>query len=71
MALNKACRDAVFVSLPKAGHGPWNGFLTNDAIREGATRRSTTSAGCTVSNPTLVTPTWTMVIEFLDGRLKN
>jgi acetyl esterase/lipase len=71
MALNKACRDAVFVSLPKAGHGPWNGFLTNDAIREGATRRSTSSMGCTVTNPTLVTPTWQMVIEFLDASLKK
>ena len=41
MALNKACLDSVFVSLPKAGHGPWNGFLTNDATREAATMRST------------------------------
>jgi acetyl esterase/lipase len=71
MALNKACRDAVFVSLPKAGHGPWNAFLTNDATREGATRRSTSSASCAVSNPTLVTPTWKMVIDFLDDSLKN
>lgn len=71
MALNKACRDAVFVSLPKAGHGPWNGFLTNDAIREAATIRSTTADGCAVANPTPVTPTWQMVIEFLDRRMKN
>jgi acetyl esterase/lipase len=71
MALNKACRDAVFISLPKAGHGPWNAFLTDDATREGATRRSTSSAGCTVSNPTLVTPTWKMVIAFLDDALKK
>ena len=45
MALNKACLDAVFISLPKAGHGPWNGFLTDDAIREAATMRSTSRAG--------------------------
>src|SRR5215207_8480739 len=25
MELNKACHDAVFISLPTAGHGPWNG----------------------------------------------
>ena len=25
MALNKACRESVFISLPEAGHGPWNG----------------------------------------------
>ena len=35
MALNKACHDAVFLSFPKAGHGVWNGFFTDDAIREG------------------------------------
>ena len=28
MALNKACKDAIFISLPKAPHGNWNGFLT-------------------------------------------
>ena len=56
MALNKACLDAVFISLPKAGHGPWNGFLTDDAIREAATMRSTSAAGCTVANPAPFTP---------------
>jgi hypothetical protein len=35
MALNKACKDAIFISLPKAPHGNWNGFLTSDALREG------------------------------------
>jgi acetyl esterase/lipase len=70
MALNKACRDAVFISLPRAGHGPWNGFLTNDALREAATMRSTASAGCTVTNPAPFAPTWETVIEFLDRRMK-
>ncbi len=70
MALNKACRDAVFISLPKAGHGPWNGFLTDDVIREAATIRSTSAAGCTVTNPSPFTPTWKTVIEFLDPRMK-
>jgi acetyl esterase/lipase len=71
MALNKACLDAVFVSLPKAGHGPWNGFLTNDAIREAATMRSTSATGCAVTNPAPFTPTWAMVIEFLDRHVKK
>lgn len=71
MALNKACRDAVFISLPTAGHGPWFGFLTDDRVRAGATMRSTTAAGCVVTNPTLVTPTWPMVIDFLDATLKR
>ncbi len=71
MALNKACRDAVFISLPMAGHGPWFGFLTNDAVRAGATMRSTTADGCVVTNPTLVTPTWPMVVDFLNAALKR
>lgn len=37
MALNKACANAVFISLPKAGHGPMAGFLTDDALRDAAT----------------------------------
>ena len=35
MALNKACHEATFISLPKAGHGPWNAFLTDDADPRG------------------------------------
>ena len=71
MALNKACRDAVFISLPKAPHGGWNGFLTDDALREAATMRSTSSAGCTVTNPTPYTPTWKTVVDFLDEHVKR
>jgi acetyl esterase/lipase len=70
MALNKACLESAFISLPKAGHGPWNGFLTDDAIREAATIRSTSAAGCTVTTPTPFTPTWKTVIEFLDKHLR-
>ncbi len=71
MALNKACKDAIFISLPKAPHGNWNGFLTNDALREAATMRSTAAAGCTVVNPTPYTPTWQTVIYFLDQHMKG
>ncbi|MFB3778075.1 MAG: alpha/beta hydrolase fold domain-containing protein [Bryobacteraceae bacterium] len=70
MALNKACKDAVFINLPKAGHGPWLSFLTNDAIREAATIRSTAAVGCTVVNPAPYAPTWQTVIAFLDKYLK-
>ena len=70
MALNKACHEAVFISLPKAPHGNWNGFLTNVALRESATMRSTSAADCSVVNPTPYTPTWKTVIEFLDKRMK-
>ena len=71
MALNKACRDAIFISLPKAPHGNWNGFLTDDALREAATMRSTSSAGCAVTNPTPYTPTWKTVIDFLGKYMKE
>ena len=71
MALNKACKDAVFITLPKAPHGNWNGFLTDDRLREAATLRSTSASGCAVVNPTPYTPTWQTVIDFLDRYLKG
>lgn len=70
MALNKACKEAIFISLPKAPHGNWNGFVTNDALREAATMRSTSGKDCGVVNPTPYQPTWRTVIEFLDRYLK-
>jgi acetyl esterase/lipase len=68
-ALNKACHDAIFISLPKAGHGPATEFLSNDALREAAVIRSTSSQGCVVKNPTPYVPTWSTVIEFLQRSL--
>jgi acetyl esterase/lipase len=71
MALNKACRDATFVSLPKAGHGPWVRFLTDETMQEGAFVRSTSSQGCTIQNPAPGKPSWNMILDFLDRHLKN
>lgn len=71
MALNKACKDAVFMSLPKAPHGNWNGFLTNDSLREAATIRSTFSERCSVANPAPYLPTWKTVTDFLDRYMKR
>ena len=71
MALNKACHDATFISLPKAGHGPWNAFLTDDAVRGAATMQTTTAADCTVTTPTPYTPTWRTVVDFLDTHVKK
>jgi acetyl esterase/lipase len=70
MALNKACKDAVFVSLPKGEHGPSRAFLSDDAVREAATIRSTSSAGCVVQNPKPYTPSWRTILEFLDRSMK-
>ena len=70
MALNKACANAVFISLPKAGHGPVVGFLTDDALREAATMRSTSATGCAITNPVPYQPTWKTVTDFFDRYLR-
>jgi acetyl esterase/lipase len=70
-ALSEACRDAVFISLPPAGHGPAPQFLMNDALRAGATIRSTKAAGCVVERAKRYTPTWTTVVDFLRKSLGN
>jgi acetyl esterase/lipase len=71
MAINKACGDGIFVSLPKAGHGPLTGFLTDDDLRSAATMRSTTAAGCVVTNPTPYRPSWQTVINFFETHLRQ
>jgi len=71
MALNKACHDAVFISLPRAGHGGWFNFLASDELREAAVMRSTASQDCTVTNPVPYTPSWKTLIDFLDKYLKT
>lgn len=68
-ALSAACLDATFFALPEAGHGPFTKFLTDDATRAGATRRSTTSGSCQRSGPEPAVPTWETVIAFLDRTL--
>lgn len=70
MALHKACHDAIFYSLPLAGHGPSWGFLEDDGIREGAALRSTRAEGCKVTQPVLEKPGWDALIAFLDAHLK-
>lgn len=70
-ALNEACRDAVFISLPVAGHGVWHAMMTDPALVVGATRRSTSSAGCAVETPKPYAPSWATIIEFLDRYLKS
>jgi len=71
MALNKACKDAILITLPKAGHGPVVGFLTSDSTREAATMRSTSAAGCAVTNPVPYTPSWKTITDFLDRTLRR
>jgi acetyl esterase/lipase len=69
-ALNKACRDAVFISMPVAGHGVWHRMMSDTALAAAATRRSTTSAGCIAENPKPYTPTWGTIVEFLDRSMR-
>jgi acetyl esterase/lipase len=70
MALQKACHDAIFVSLPLAGHGPPWGFLEDEKVHAGASVRSTRGAGCQIATPQLATPDWKMLIDFLNAHLK-
>lgn len=69
-ALNKACRDAVFISFPVAGHGVWHQMMTDPKLAYGATIRSTSSQGCKIRNAEPVKPNWNVVIAFLDANLK-
>jgi dipeptidyl aminopeptidase/acylaminoacyl peptidase len=69
--LNKACRDAIFISLPQAGHGPSPFFFSDDRVRAGATIRSTAAQDCTVRAPELHTPTIATIVDFLDRHLKG
>jgi len=69
-ALNKACLDAVFISLPLAGHGNWDQIMTDPAFAYGATIRSTSQQGCKVELPRPYVPDWRTLIEFLQRALQ-
>jgi acetyl esterase/lipase len=69
-ALNKACHDAVFISLPVAGHAVWESMMRDPSLVVATTRRSTSSTGCAIENPTPYTPTWATIAEFFDKHLK-
>jgi hypothetical protein len=51
VALDKACKDAIIISLPQGRRGSWTAFLANDAVREAVAIRTTSSQGCAVTNP--------------------
>jgi acetyl esterase/lipase len=70
-ALKKACDEVMFISLPKGGHGQHNEFLTNEAVRESATLRSTSAQGCKATEARPFTPSWETLIEFLDRHLRG
>ena len=68
-ALNKACIRSEFISLPVAGHGPPVAFLTDPALQQGATKRSTSGADCRYTNPELYSPSWSTITNFLQEAL--
>jgi acetyl esterase/lipase len=70
-ALNKACHDAIFISFPKADHGPAIALLTDEKLNQGATIRSTAVAGCTVKNAEFYRPGMATIVDFLDANLKG
>ena len=69
-ALNKACHESVFITMPVAGHGVWYRMLTDPTLAAAATITSTSSDGCSVKTPMPYTPSWATVIEFFDKYLK-
>lgn len=70
-ALNKACKEATFISLPLAGHGPISSFLNESKIQSGTTIQSTLASNCAFESPKLYQPSWTTLIEFFDRNLKG
>lgn len=70
-ALNKACQDSFFVSFPIAGHGVWFQMMSDPGLAYGATIRSTSSDGCKVEAPNPITPSWDVIVRFLDQYLKQ
>ena len=70
-ALNKLCHDATFISMPMAGHGVWQTMMTDPDLAYGATIRSTSATGCKVEFPQPFTPSWDVIINFLDRNLKS
>ena len=70
-ALNKLCHDATFISMPLAGHGVWRTMMTDPDLAYGATFRSTSAKGCEVEYPQPLTPSWDVIINFLDQNLKS
>ena len=69
-AYNKACNDAVFVSVPLLGHGPLARLMTDPGLVAGATTRSTAKAGCVVAHPKPHNFGARTVIDFLDRHLR-
>ena len=70
-ALALACRDAEFISLPYAGHGPSADFLTKDAVRADATIRTSSSKGCVMTGPAPVLPAFNLMLNFLESNLNR
>ena len=68
--LNKACHEAAFISLPLATHGGWYKMMTDPKLAYGMTLRSTQAAGCKTSPPAPVTPSWDLIVGFIDKALK-
>jgi acetyl esterase/lipase len=69
-ALNKACHEAQFLSLPLAPHGGWNRMMTDPKLAYGATLRSTNASDCRTNLAEPVVPSWQLIVNFLDRSLK-
>jgi acetyl esterase/lipase len=69
-ALNKACHEAQFISLPLAYHGGWHKMMIDPELAYGATIRSTEAAGCKTNPPRPLAPSWDVIVGFIGKYLK-
>jgi acetyl esterase/lipase len=66
-ALSAAGADVTFVTLPKAGHGPVDAFLTDPAVYDGAFAVSSREGRHSAARP--VVPSWEMIAGFFEQHL--
>jgi acetyl esterase/lipase len=68
--LAQKCNEAIFYSLPMAGHGPAWSFLEDAKFKAGATVEGASRTSCKVAPPKLDEPGWPAIISFLKDSLK-
>lgn len=68
-AYNKSCADAVFVSIPKLGHGPLVQLMTDAELAAGTAIRSTTAENCVTENPRPIQFSARTLFAFLNEHL--
>lgn len=68
-ALSQRGAEVSLVMLPDAGHGPWDGFLTDPVLKEGATLRSSKDGIASAEQP--LNLGWDTVINFFEKHVRG